>query len=794
MGPSRRAFSPAGRWLGVAALVSASVGLWACGGGASPGAPEDTSAVPSPRDVLGFDLGEDRKLANWDQLSGYYARLAETSPRVTIDTLGLATRGSPLVMMTITSEANHARLDELREINLKLADPRTIGSEEELRDLIARGKTVVLITQQIHSTEVGAGQMAGNLAYRLASSQDPRVREILDNVILLHVPGLNPDGHQWVADWYMEHVGGPYEGTAPPWLYQFYVGHDNNRDWYAFTQVETQLAIEKAHNAWHPQIVHDVHQMGGNGARIFTPPYIDPGEPNIDPILIAQVNQLGMYMAAELTAQGKKGVVSNGIYDMFTPARAYQHYHGAARILTETASANLASPVEVPPQVLSVARGYNAGERSWNFPDPWPGGTWGLPDIVEYQEAAAMALLTNAARNRVTWLEGFHEVGRKAVERWPSWPHAWVIPSGQANGAGVRSVLRILRLADVEVHEIPTAFREGGRDFPAGSWVIPMNQPYASFAQTMLVEQEYPDMREYPGGPPARPYDVTAHTLPLLMDVEAVAIQEPLALQLPAGFIEAPALDYRAPDLEGPGAPRIAMYKGWRETMPAGWTRWLFDQHGFAYDSLHDARVRQGDLGADYDVIVFQDQNPEQIIRGWGDNMPPEYRGGIGDDGVEALRAFVRGGGRLVAIEGATDLAIQIFGLNVRNAVAGLRPQDFYIPGSILRLDVDTTHPMARGTKANTIAWYWPSSRAFDVNQPGARVVARYGDDPRLSGWVLGPERVASRPAIVEVPLGEGSVVLFGFQPNYRAQTVATWPLLFGAMRGEAPAGVAGPN
>jgi hypothetical protein len=749
--------------------------------------------VPTPRSHFGFDIGEDRKLATWEQLTAYYARLAETSPRITIDTVGRATRGQPFVMLTVTSPENHARLAELRDINLRLADPRRISGEPELRDLIERGKTIVLITQNIHSTEVGAGQMAASLLYRLAASDEQKVREILDEVVLLHVPSLNPDGTQWVTEWYMETVGTPAEGTAPPWLYHYYIGHDNNRDWYAFTQVETQLAIEKAHNAWHPQIVHDVHQMGGNGARLFTPPYIDPGEPNIDPLLIGAVNQLGMYMAAEMTSDGFTGVVSNAIYDMYTPARAYQHYHGGARILTETASAQLATPVEVSPDALGQGRGYHAGQTSWNFPAPWQGGTWGLGDIVRYQEAAAMALLTNAARNRRFWLENFHEVGRRAVERWPSWPHAWVIPAGQANQQGVDAVIRILRLGDVEVHRTAGEFTAGGRTFPSRSYVIPMNQPYASFAQTMLEVQDYPDLFEYPGGPPRRPYDVTAHTLPLLMNVEAVPVTEALTVPFTRELVPAPEIRYEAPALSGRNAPRMAMYKGWRETMPAGWTRWVFDQHRLNYDTLHDARIRAGNLRRDYDVIVFQDQSPQQILRGLGDNYPEQYRGGVGAAGTAALKQFVEEGGRIVAIEEATDFAIDLFDLPVANSITEARPQDFYIPGSILRMDVDTAHAIGRGqrgesaagtcaTCVQTIAWYWPSSRAFEVSGD-AKVVARYGPgNPRLSGWVLGPERVAGRPAIVEASVGRGSVVLFGFQPNYRAQTIATWPLLFNAM------------
>jgi len=768
---ARRAVAPL-LTLGLAALL------------ASPLAAQQ---VPTPKEHFGFELGEDGKLADWNQLTAYYEKLAHTSPRVKLDTLGRTTLGRPFVMLTITSPENHARLEELRQIQLKLSDPRKISGPEELERLLDEGKTVVLITHQIHSTEVGGGQMAARLAWRLASSDEPRIREILDNVILLQIPSLNPDGTQWVSEWVAKHAGTEYDGTAPPWLYHYYIGHDNNRDWYAFTQKETVLTVLGAHNAWHPQIVHDIHQMGGTGARIFLPPYIDPFEPNVDPAIVAGVNQLGAYMAAELIAQGKKGVVINGIFDAFTPARAYQHYHGGVRILSETASARVALPVEVPRERLQGGREYDASRASWNFPWPWEGGRWSLGDIVDYMESAALALLTNAAKNRRYWLENFYAINKRAVDGWPTWPAAWVIPADQANEAGLAYLLRVLTIGDVEVRRATSAFTVAGRRFPAGTYVIPMRQPYASFAQTLLEVQKYPDLREYPGGPPKRPYDVTAHTLPLLFNVEAVPVERwdagepPLSAPIPRRL----DFEFTLPsDLRGRRAPRIGLYKGWRESMEAGWTRWLFDQHGLAYDTVMDERIRQGGLRRSYDVIVFQSQSPRAIVEGNPPgSLPPEYTGGIGQEGIEALRAFVREGGRLVAIEQATDLAIEIFGLGVSNAVAGLPSQDFYIPGSILRVDLDRSHPLARGMGEWVAGWFWRSSRAFDVTDPAATVVARYGaGDPTLSGWTLGPERLAGKPAVVEVRVGQGSVVLFGFQPNYRGQSVATWPLLFNAM------------
>ena len=752
--------------------------------------------IPTPKEYFGFEMGAERKLANWTALTGFYEELASSSHRVRVDTLGTSTRGRPFIMVTVSSEENLLRIDELHEIQMKLADPRQVSSSSELERLYENGKTIVLITHQIHATEVGGAQTAARLLHRLASSNSEKTREILDNVILLDIPSLNPDGTEWIADWYMQSVGTDMEGGPMPWLYHYYVGHDNNRDWYAFTQKETELTVTGAHNKWHPHIVHDIHQMGGRGARIMFPPYIDPIERNVDPGLVTAVNMLGSYMAAELTAQGKKGVVTSAIYDGFSPARSYQHYHGGARILSETASARMATTLEVPPGVIGGGREYDAATASANYPDPWRGGVWGLPDIVEYMDAGAMALLTNAAKNRRYWLENFYKVNARAVEGWEEWPEAWVIPGNQDNGPGMAYVLRILRMGDVEVYETKTSIRGDGQVFPAGSYVIPMNQPYASFAQTLLEVQQYPDLREFEGGPPKRPYDVTAHTLPYLMAIDAFAIdnvESSMGSVVAAGVIETPPFNFQLPEeFTGDSVPKVGVYKSAQEPMEGGWTRWMFDQHALQYDTLKDQRAREGSLIQDYDVIVFQDQSRESIERGHrAGSVPEPYAGGLGEEGTAAIESFVREGGRVVAIEESTEFIIQLLGLEISNSVSRLDPTSFYVPGSILEVDLDEESHLNRGLGSSAKVWYWGSSRAFDVLEAGARVTARYGrGNPLRSGWLLGPEFLAGKPAVVEIPVGRGSVVLVGFQPNYRAQSVATWPMLFNAMM---PAGTGRP-
>jgi hypothetical protein len=758
--------------------------------------PAQSQEVPTPLDHFGQEIGADGFLADWHELAAYYRSVAEASPRITLERLGDTTLGEDFIQMVITSEENHQNLDRYLEIQQLLADPRRVSSDAEVEALKEEGRTVVLITSHIHSTEVAAGQMPARLVYNLATSQDPGVQEILDETIIVLIPSLNPDGTQMVSEWWREWQGTEFEGAPLPRLYHHYIGHNNNRDWFFFAQVETQMTVLHAHNRWKPQIVHDVHQMGNAGARFFIPPYIDPVEPNVDPRLIAGLNQLGQYMAAEMTKDGMDGVVTGAIFDIFTPARAYMHYHGGVRILSETARSDWANPIEQTMDDLTgETRDYNPREMSVKFPSPWQGGRWGLDDAVDYMEAGAMALLRNAARNRGFWLDNFVEIHRDAVAGWDRWPQAWVVTADQDNEMGVEQLLRVLTTGNVEVHQAESAFEvtdaSAGssmtRSFPAGSYVIPMQQPYAAFAQTMLEAQDYPDLREFPGGPPIRPYDATAHTLPLLFNVEAEAVESlPTGVSLSDPIEQRTELTFDVPDhLQGSNAPRIGLYRAYQEPMPEGWTRWLFDNADVAYEELRNQDVRDGGLGDRYDVIIFQDQSPSSILTGYSeDAMPAPYAGGIGPEGVEALRDFVEGGGRVVSIDEATDFAIDAFELNIRDAVADLPPEDFYIPGSILRLDLDPSHPISEGEPAENIAWYWRTSRAFEVNDDRATVVGTYGDgDPRLAGWVLGEEHVAGQPALVEVEVGQGSVVLFGFQPNFRGQTVALWPLLFNSLR-----------
>lgn len=827
--------------------------------------------IPAPSEFLKINVGADGVLATYDQIVQYWKAVDALSDRITVQELGKTTMGRPYIVAIVTSSENQKRLEEYRAINNRLYDPRTT-SERDAQRLIAQGKTIVAMQMGIHSDEVGAPQLSLELAYRFATESTPRMRQVLENTVIVLSPSHNPDGTQMVAEWNRKTLGTPYEGGPLPFLYQRYVGHDNNRDWYMFTQQESRLTVSKIWNAWHPQISYDLHQMGADAARIFMPPYVDPADPNIDPILRAQTDQLGSYMAAELLGHGKAGVVTHALYDLWTPARAYADYHGGVRILTEVAGARLASPVAVPFSTLRGGIGYDAQQASQNFPRPWRGGTWRLRDIMDYEHAAVDALLDHAAGQRQSWLTNFWRVNQNAVGRIQpgtekSKPYAIIIPARQRDPASAFEMMRALQLGDVEIHRARTDFLAGGKRYPAGSHVVLMAQPASAFANTLTEVQHYPDRRLYPGGPPQEPYDVTAYTMPLLMGVDVVRIAEPFEADLellslpvsagpgsivggrartayafahdsagmlalirlaknqvpvrwarepfeqggqkyPAGTIIVPvtqqskvheqmeaiaeALPVTVHALGGPvptgwtvRLPRLGLYKSYAASIDEGWTRWILEQWGLPCSTLENRDITRGGdaLRARFDVIVLPDQSPNEIVNGFGSGrVPPEYAGGLGDAGVAALRDFIERGGTLVALDSASLLPIQRFNLPVQNIVSSISASEFYGPGSILRARVETGHPIGFGLPVDSIAWF-EHSPAFRLSG-SARAIVTYPakGSPLLSGWLLGGERLNGAAAVVEVPLGMGRVILFGFRPQYRAQTWATFGLFFNSL------------
>ena len=816
--------------------------------------------ITTPEQFLGFKVGADRSLAGWPQIVKYLRLIEGQTDRLRVTEIGRSTEDHPFLLCTVSSPENLSRLEDYRQCQQTLSDPRALD-DSEAPDAIEKARAVVTITCSIHATEVGATQMSLELAYLLASSDEPRVRSILDNVILLLAPSLNPDGLIRVKDWYDASVGTHFEGTIPPYLYHKYTGHDNNRDWFMFTQRETRLVVDHIHNAWRPHITYDIHQTRSEGMRMILPPLVDPVGPNVDPVLQSELSVLGTHMAAQLTAEGKSGVAVNVVYDSYSPSRSYPHYHGGVRVLSEAASVRIATPIELPKSALSADRGEQPRVRSWNHPMPWSGGRWTLRDIVEYDLSASMACLDHAARNREWWVKNSYEVLKRASEH-NGKPYAYVIPESQHDGSAADELTDILRAADVDVVESIESAECDDLTIEQGDRLVMVGQPYGSFAQTMLERQRYPDIRQYPGGPPKRPYDATAHSLPLTMGVTCHEIQQPIELKtrphavntgsfprnghsmdpaapayaigpesnaastlvnrllfgqravframshlecdgvtlkpgtwvVPSSEALQEALDHCSRNIavealwhrpsEGlrlMRPPRIGLYASYVPCIEEGWTRFVFDEYGFKYTSLVDHDVREERLDTRFDCIIVPHQLVRQLYRGFSRaHYSSKFSGGLGDRGVAALRQFVERGGTIVAWDDSARFLSRRLELPVSNPLARLTHSEFFAPGSLLSIEVDTDHPLGFGMPDRAAALFM-NGPAYRVDK--GTVVAKFSPESTLlSGWLIGEKRIGGLSALASIPLGLGKVILFGFRPHFRAQARGTYKFLFNSI------------
>jgi Zinc carboxypeptidase len=795
-----------------------------------------STTIPSPKSVLGFTPGDDRTIAGWSQITDYFNRLDRASDRVTVQTLGQSTLKRPLIVAFISARENILALEKYKDIQQQLADPRKVADNLQRDRLIANGKTVVAISCSIHSTEIVASQMSMQLAYEFATAQDANTREILQNTILLLIPSPNPDGIDIVADWYRKTLRTPFEGREPPELYHHYAGHDDNRDWFMLNLKETQIVSRLFWHEWFPQIVYDVHQQGPNGSRFFIPPFYDPPNPNISPLLLRQVGLMGHKVAADLQAAGFRGVITNALYDTWWHGgfRTAPYFHNSIGILSEAASARLMTPTTVTREQLarSSSRGMrNATETATNFPDPWPAGTWRPRDIMDMEMIAARGILSLAAKFRADYLRNFYELGKKNVATpvGPDEPLAYLIPAGQGRDETVAKLIETLVGQGIEVYRMnqelhlmygPQSLQRTNApaeklgtyktvishtmammEVPLGSYLVFLNQPQRANVLALFAPQVYPN-RLTGAGDAERPYDVAGWTLPLQMGVDAPAVtairetpvERKLTLVKDGNQVRA---DLALPLRKGDESPirnplrqpvRVGIYRPWSSNMDEGWTRFIFDTFNVPYATVRDAEIRQGNLNSKFDVLILTSQRSSEIISGNATGTAPaEFTGGITQAGVGHLREFVNQGGMLVCFDAACELAIKQLNLPLRNVLEGVRSSEFYCPGSILALDVDNKHPFAANVPTSLSAYFINSSAFTATEDANVRVIARYAKENVLrSGWLLGEDKLRGQIALAEVSLGKGRVVLFGFRPQHRGQAWGTLPLIWNVLSNAA--------
>jgi hypothetical protein len=796
---------------------------------------------------LGHAVGADFVLPGWDAVRGYFEKLAAVSPRVVVEKVGTTTEGRDFVVAVVTSAENHARLGLLKEHARVLADPRGAKSGQ-IESALADGKVFVMISCAMHATEVAAPQFAMQLAHLLATSdEEPWVSARRELVVVL-MPSANPDGLDHVADWYGRIVGTPYEDAGLTKLYQQYAGHDNNRDWFMLSLAETRLVSRLLYADWRPQVYWDVHQQGSRQERFFVPPFRDPLNPNLDAGVIAAINLLGTRGQLDLTREGKTGVATGGTYDMWWNGgnRNVPVRHGIVGLLTEAASARLASPIFLPRSDLRAPDGKGPYAPSNSFPSPWPGGWWRVGDIIAYETSFARSLLGGLARERRFYLENRLETSRRTIRRGQeSTPRAWIVPSDQDDVAAVERLCGALLATGVELEIAKDPVEVDGRKWPAGSIVIRRAQPYGDHVQDLLDVQRYPDGAD-------APYDVAGWTLPLLLGVQVVeCVELPKVSTSQDVHVEALVASFHGPTAKVKDTPvfdtrdgrawkrvfaamksgqsfafgsradeaglfspcepgragkvftdgyelasklRIGLYSPWSGDMDEGWMRWAFDEFGVPYTTVRNEALRAGDLARDFDVLVLPGTSASQIVDGRAEgSVFPEYAEGLGTQGSAAIESFVRGGGTLVAVGNSVQFAVDQLKLPLVDATKDPEIKGFSCPGSVLRAIPEGDSRFTAGLPPSLAIFgsrpeAWRAMKDKERETSGAApapidVLLRYSPTQTLlSGWIQKPEAIANQPAWLRVRHGAGQVHVFGFRPQYRSWSQQAFQLLFRAM------------
>lgn len=483
----------------------------------------------SPFVHFGFQMGEDGKLASWPEIERYFRRMDDASDRVTVVGLGPTTEGRQMIAAFVSAPEHIARLTQIRERSRQLADPRALG-DDEAAELGASQPAILAIGASIHASEIGATQTMNELLFELATTTDARLLDVLRQVVIVLIPSLNPDGHEMVVQWFAQQQGTPFANAPMPWLYHKYAGHDINRDGFMLNLQENRNLARFFYRDTHPQVFLTMHEMAQNGPRFFVPPNYDPIDLNYDPLVWRTAGLLGHGMALEMERDGRSGVISHALFDYFWPG--YEDSatigHNTVSLLTEVAAAALANPVTIArTDLVGAARGLPEYRPQVNFPNPWPGGSWRLRDIVDYELSAVRGLMVAVSRYRREIVSNFYEMGKRAIDKGATAePAAFVIEPAQSDPLAATSLVNTLIDGGVEVRRSLEPFRIEDKSYPAGTTFISMMQPYRAYAKTLLEVQTYPIRRLAPNAQPERPYDVTAWTLPLQMGVNVTAVKQ----------------------------------------------------------------------------------------------------------------------------------------------------------------------------------------------------------------------------------------------------------------------------
>lgn len=838
----------------------------------------DHPGVVSPADHFGQPIGRPGHLHKVAEIHGYFEALARTSPRVRFQPLGTTEEGGELALVQVGSEENLARLEEVKRGMNALADPRATPESAAAR-LVSELPVIYTLYAGLHSTETGPPEMVMELAYRLAVSDAPMIREIRANTVVFIVPVAEPDGRDRVVEWHRRYNADVYDledRTPGPPYWGTYIFHDNNRDGLQLSARLTQILVD-LFLEWKYPVGHDLHE---SVPYLYVSTGTGPYNRTVDPITISEWQWLSNYEVTSLTALGMPGVWTHDFYDGWYPGYLLwvTNTRNAVGRFYETFGSSVPNTME-----RTVGEGRTSVE--WFRANPPRDTTfWSLRNNTNYMQSGVLKALELVSRNREQLLEQFWTKSKNSLEKGETEPpYGYVIPAGQPRRSNAAYMLNLLRRQGIEVHRATRSGNFGEVEVERGDYVVRMDQPYRNFVLTLMEEQNFPE--DAP-----TPYDDVAWTFPLMFGVETSAsddraiqelamelvtdsialaadarleradwylIQPHASRELLSGFFDRPggvvvhsledslriggrwvppgawliqgsntsseevagwaaAHGFQATGVSGGAVrnaarhpveePRIAILHSWRYTQDDGWVRYAFDDLGIPYTYLGEDQLAGTDLGARFEVILFPSQGrgsegrdiftgidprhgplpytrtPEYPTHGYPD-ATQDMTGGMDYEGLVALRDFVEQGGTLITLGSATTLPVE-FGL--ARGVSLAEPEGLFVPGSIVRGDsANTANPVLYGYPADSIPLFHQFGPYLSVDDRlEETVVLRYAaaDSLFLSGLAREPEGLAGEPALVILPVGEGHLVLFGFDPLHRYQTHGMFALVWNAI------------
>ena len=701
-----------------------------------------SASVPTPDKVLGHIAGAPNYLPHVADVHRYFRALAAASPRVKVFPIGKSEEGREMIAVAIADESLLADLDANKARLAKLADPRRIGMDDATADqLIAQSTPVYYITGAIHSTETGSPTALMELAYRLAVDEAPYIQHIRSHVITLITPVVEVDGRDRMADLYNWHLAHPGQNYPRLLYWGHYVAHDNNRDAMGMTLNLTRNVAD-TFVGWHAQVLHDLHES----VPFLYDNTVGDGPYNawIDPILTGEWQQLGWDNVQQMTRLGMPGVFAHGDFDTWSPGYLMfiAAMHNGISRLYETfgnAGADTVQRILDPEEY----------QRTWYKPNPpLPTVLWSQRNNNNYQQTGLLTALAYFSGNGQQFLKNFYLKSKRSIEKpQQAGPAAYVFPADDKRPGSRAQLLRILQLQHAEISRTsaPVTVALPKRDddkkkartqtFPAGSYVVRMDQPYSRIVDTLLDRQYWS-----PKDPQQHPYDDTGWSMGDLFDVQVVRVTDTAILKAPMSLLDGPIAvpqGLAAVDMPQAKLPRIALMHTWLSTQTEGWWRMALDKLQVPYDYISTQDVaKAGDLRAKYDVILFGpigDASAQQIIDGqpmWGNPLPwkttaltpnlghidstDDTRPGLGASGVANLKRFVQAGGLLITAEDTAKFAIDV---GLAPGVFITKTDKLKVVGSVLQAKfADRSGPIATGYSRDELALYSAAGQSFKVS------------------------------------------------------------------------------